>query len=59
MTTLNEFCVNADVQSLNAELIAQNVKAENIVAILDVAATTMMTPKAAQFRVLYTTVARQ
>jgi len=53
MTTLNEFYVNADLQSLNAELDVQGIQSADIVAILDVPATTLITPKAAQLRVIY------
>lgn len=57
MTTLNEFHLNADILSLNAELEAQGIQSADIVAILDVPATTMMTPKAAQLRVIYNKIA--
>jgi hypothetical protein len=50
---IGEIYTEAGIEALNAALADRGIGAERIISILPVAAETLMSAKAAQFRVLY------
>lgn len=53
MSKLNQFFVEADITLLNDALASRQIASTSVVAIHDIPAQTMMTPKRAQFRVIF------
>lgn len=53
MQKLNQLMVPANINALNEAVEAHGLTTSDIVSITEVPAQTMMTPKPAQFRVIY------
>ncbi len=53
---VDEMFAEANIEALNTQLIERGISADRVIAILPVAAQTMVNPTPPQFRVIYRTV---